>query len=281
VLCNYVFIVVLCFYSHITEFFNCFKTELGCQNFQVVFRYVKLYVQSVGSLNYGGQCSGRSRVVIVAAGKSTRMSGTDKIFASLAGQPVILRVLQPFIDCIRVDRIVVVLSDYNYDEGKELIAAQNWDKEVAVCLGGKRRQDSVLAGLKLLGDCDWVIVQDGARPMVTEDLIVDGLAAVKETGAAVAAVPATDTVKVANEKMIAYQTLPRENLWLCQTPQVFNYDMLVNAYRSTKAEVTDDAQVVELTGGKVKLYLGSYDNIKITNPGDLATAEMLWKRREQ
>ena len=218
--------------------------------------------------------------IIVAAGKSRRMLGTDKIFTPLAGQPVLLHVLQPFIDCQSIDRIVVVLNSRNYDEGKELIASQNWEKEVAVCIGGRRRQDSVLAGLQLLGDCDLVIVHDGARPLVTIDLIEDGLEAVKETGAAVAAMPATDTIKLADKKMIVSQTLARDSLWLCQTPQVFVYDLLIKAYREVTAEVTDDAQVVELAGGKVKFYMGSYDNIKITTPADLAMAEMLWKRRE-
>ena len=218
--------------------------------------------------------------IIVAAGKSKRMSGTDKIFAPLAGQPVLLRVLQPFIDCPGIDRIVVVLSSRNYDEGKELIVAQNWEKEVAVCIGGRRRQDSVLAGLKLLGDCDWVVIHDGARPLVTVDLIEQGLESAEETGAAVAAMPATDTIKIADKEMIARQTLPRDSLWLCQTPQVFSYDLLTKAYRKATDEVTDDAQIVELTGGKVKLYMGSYDNIKITTTADLAMAEMLWKRRK-
>ena len=218
--------------------------------------------------------------IIVAAGKSQRMSGTDKIFALLAGQPVLLRVLQPFIDCLGIDRIVVVLNNRNYDEGKELIVEQNWEKDVAVCIGGRRRQDSVLSGLKLLGDCDLVVIQDVARPMVTVGLIEDGLETAKETGAAIAAVPATDTIKMADEKMITQQTLPRDSLWLCQTPQVFIYDVLIKAYREATAEVTDDAQIVELAGGKVKLYMGSYDNIKITTPADLAIAEMLWKRRK-
>ena len=218
--------------------------------------------------------------IIVAAGKSQRMSGTDKIFAPLAGQPVLLRVLQPFIDCPSVDRIVVVLNNRNYDEGKELITEQNWEKEVAVCIGGRRRQDSVLAGLKLLGDCDYVVIQDGARPFVTIDLIERGIDAAMDTGAAVAAVPTTDTIKMADQDMIARQTLPRDNLWLCQTPQVFLYDVLIKAYREAITDVTDDAQIVELAGGTVKLYQGSYDNIKITTPADLAIAEVLWKRRK-
>jgi 2-C-methyl-D-erythritol 4-phosphate cytidylyltransferase len=116
--------------------------------------------------------------------------------------------------------------------------------------------------------------------MVTVGLIEDGLAAAEETGAAVAAVPATDTIKTADKDMIARETLPRDSLWLCQTPQVFDYDVLIKAYRKATAEVTDDAQIIELTGGKVKLYMGSYDNIKITTPADLAMAEMLWKRRK-
>jgi 2-C-methyl-D-erythritol 4-phosphate cytidylyltransferase len=116
--------------------------------------------------------------------------------------------------------------------------------------------------------------------MVTIGLIEDGLEAAKETGAAIAAVPATDTIKTADEKMIARETLPRDRLWLCQTPQIFLYGVLIKAYREATAEVTDDAQIVELTGGKVKLYMGSYDNIKITTPADLAIAETLWKRRK-
>jgi 2-C-methyl-D-erythritol 4-phosphate cytidylyltransferase len=218
--------------------------------------------------------------IIVAAGKSQRMSGTDKIFAPLAGQPVLLRVLQPFIDCQDIDRIVVVLNNRNYDEGKELIVEQNWEKEVAVCIGGRRRQDSVLAGLKLARDCDYVVIQDGARPFVTIDLIERGIDAAMESGSAVAAVPATDTIKIADKNMIVKQTLERDGLWICQTPQVFLYAALIRAYREATAEVTDDAQIVELAGGKVKLYQGSYDNIKITTPADLAVAEMLWKRRK-
>jgi 2-C-methyl-D-erythritol 4-phosphate cytidylyltransferase len=218
--------------------------------------------------------------IIVAAGKSQRMSGTDKIFAPLSGQPVLLRVLQPFIECQDIDRIVVVLNNRNYDEGKELIVEQNWEKEVAVCIGGRRRQDSVLAGLKLARDCDYVVIQDGARPFVTIDLIERGIDAAMESGSAVAAVPATDTIKIADKNMIVKQTLERDGLWICQTPQVFLYAALIRAYREATAEVTDDAQIVELAGGKVKLYQGSYDNIKITTPADLAVAEMLWKRRK-
>jgi len=218
--------------------------------------------------------------VIVGAGRSQRMGNVDKIFAPLAGQPVLLRVLQPFVECPSIDRIVVVLNGRNYDEGKELIVAQNWEKEVAVCIGGRRRQDSVLKGLKQLGVCDYVVIHDGARPLVTEDLIERGLKAVKETGAAIAAIPATDTIKLAHKEMITLWTLPRESLWMVQTPQFFQYDLLMKAYQEENEDVTDDAQLIELTGGKVKLYTGAYDNIKITTPADMAIAETLLKRQK-
>ncbi len=218
--------------------------------------------------------------VIVGAGRSQRMGNVDKIFAPLAGQPVLLRVLQPFVECPSIDRIVVVLNGRNYDEGKELIVAQNWEKEVAVCIGGRRRQDSVLKGLKQLGVCDYVVIHDGARPLVTEDLIERGLKAVKETGAAIAAIPATDTIKLAHKEMITLWTLPRESLWMVQTPQFFQYDLLMKAYQEENEDVTDDAQLIELIGGKVKLYTGAYDNIKITTPADMAIAETLLKRQK-
>ena len=218
--------------------------------------------------------------VIVAAGRSKRMGGVDKIFAPLAGQPVLLRALEPFLECPSIDRIVVVLNGRNYDEGKELIVAQNWEKEVAVCIGGRRRQDSVLKGLKQLGVCDYVVIHDGARPLVTIDLIEKGLKAAKETGAAIAALPATDTIKLAHKDMITLWSLPKDSLWLVQTPQVFQYELLIKAYQEATEDAADDAQLVELTGGKVKLYIGSYDNIKITTPTDMAIAEMLWKRQK-
>ena len=218
--------------------------------------------------------------VIVAAGRSQRMGNVDKIFALLDGEPALMRALRPFLECPGVDRIVVILNGRNYETGQELFAAHNWEKEVVVHMGGRRRQDSVLAGLKQLGDCDFVVIHDGARPMVTVNLIEQGLEAAQETGAAIAAVPATDTIKVAGKDMTVSSTLSRENLWQVQTPQVFRYDLLMKAYATVKQDVTDDAQMVELIGGKVKLYPGSYDNIKITTPADLAIAEMLWEQRK-
>ena len=219
--------------------------------------------------------------VIVAAGSSQRMGGADKVFALLGRKPVLSRVVEAFQGCSPIDRIVVVLSEQNLERGKQLVLKQGGAKIIDVCAGGRRRQDSVAAGLRRLGSCDWVVIHDGARPLVTVDLINRGLEAAKETGAAVAAVPVTDTIKLAGDDRIVHQTPPRQNLWAVQTPQVFRIDIITEAYRRAKSEVTDDASLVEQVGYKVKLYIGSYDNIKVTTPDDLALAEVLWQKYEK
>ncbi len=216
--------------------------------------------------------------IIAAAGESRRMGGIDKLFAPLGGKPALVRVLDAFASCDKVSQIVVVVSERNLERCRQLIAEKRYSKPIEVCVGGKRRQDSVAAGLKRLDDCRWVVVHDGARPLVTKELIEGGLEAAQETGAAVAAVPVTDTIKIAADDRIVRQTPPRQNLWAVQTPQVFRFDIIARAYEQAKDEVTDDASLVERLGHKVKLYTGSYDNIKITNADDLALAEVLLKK---
>jgi len=215
--------------------------------------------------------------IIAAAGESRRMDGIDKVFAPLGGKPVLSRVLDAFEKCGPVNQIIVVVSENNLAKCRGLIAENKYSKPIEVCVGGKRRQDSVAAGLKQLDECDWVVIHDGARPLVTKELIERGLEAAKETGAAVAAVPVTDTVKVAGDDMIVRQTLPRQNLWAVQTPQVFRVVIISKAYQKATGEVTDDASLVEQLGNKVKLYIGSYDNIKITSASDLLVVEALLK----
>jgi len=205
------------------------------------------------------------------------MNGIDKVFAPLGGKPVLSRVLDAFEECELISQIVVVVSKDNLAKCRQLIAENKYSKPVEVCGGGKRRQDSVAAGLKRLKECDRVVIHDGARPLVTKELIEEGLEAAKETGAAIAAVPVTDTVKVAGDDMIVRQTLPRQNLWAVQTPQVFRVDIISKAYQKATGEVTDDASLVEQLGNKVKLYMGSYDNIKITSASDLLVVEALLK----
>ena len=216
--------------------------------------------------------------VIVAAGGSQRMGGVDKVLALLGGKPVLARTIDVFQNCSSIDQIVIVLSEQNLERGKRLVAEQGWLKVTDVCLGGRRRQDSVVTGLSRLSNCEWVVIHDGARPLLTVDLIEQGLVEARETGAAIAAVPVTDTIKVARDDRIAHQTPPRQNLWAVQTPQVFGYPVITEAYRQAKGEVTDDASLVEQLGYKVKLYMGSYDNIKITTPNDLILAEVLWQK---
>jgi 2-C-methyl-D-erythritol 4-phosphate cytidylyltransferase len=156
-----------------------------------------------------------------------------------------------------------------------------WSKVTEVCLGGKRRQDSVAAGLDRVDDCDWVVIHDGARPLVTVDLIEKGLAAARETGAAIAAVPVTDTVKIVDDAEIALRTPERRHLRAVQTPQIFRFDIIKKACEQVSEDVTDDASLVERLGYKVKLYPGSYDNIKVTTPDDLALAEAILKKYDK
>lgn len=230
---------------------------------------------------YNQVMSAKTKVgaVIVAAGGSQRMGGVDKVMALLGGEPVLARTIDAFQNSSSIDQIVIVLSEQNLEPGKRLIAERGWSKVTEVCLGGRRRQDSVVAGLSRLKDCHWVVIHDGVRPLLTEDLIDRGLAEAEATGAAVAAVPVTETIKVVGDDRIVHQTPPRQNLWAVQTPQVFRYPMIAEAYRQAKGEVPDDASLVEQLGYKVKLYIGAYDNIKITTPDDLALAEILWHKR--
>ncbi len=216
--------------------------------------------------------------VIAAAGSSQRMDGADKVFALLGGEPILARVVGAFQRCNPVDQIVVVLSEQNLERGQQLVTEQGWSKVSDVCVGGRRRQDSVAAGLRRLSNCDWVVIHDGARPLVTVDLINRGLEAAKETGAAVAAVPVMDTIKLAGDDRIVHQTLPRQNLWAVQTPQVSGIKIITEAYSRANGDVTDDASLVEQLGRRVKIYMGSYDNIKITTPDDLALAKVLWQK---
>ena len=206
------------------------------------------------------------------------MGGVDKLFALLGGKPVLARVLDTFEQCQSVDRIVVVVSQENLERCQQLVAEQGWSKVTEVCVGGKLRQDSVAAGLSRLRECDWVVIHDGARPLVTADLIDRGLETARETGAAIAGVPVTDTIKIADDDRLVQRTPPRRNLWAVQTPQVFRFDIIAKAYRQAKGEVTDDATLVEQLGYKVKLYMGAYDNIKVTTPDDLAVAEVLCQK---
>ena len=229
-----------------------------------------------GNISKGKVCA-----IIVAAGESQRMEGTDKILAILGGKPVLSWSIEAFENSSNVDRIVLVNSQKNKDTVQCLVIDHKWTKVAEVCTGGQRRQDSVAAGLALVHGCEWVIIHDGARPFITRDLIDRGLVAALETGAAVAAVPVTDTIKVAGDDHFVVETPPRSALWAAQTPQIFRFDIIEEAYRKSSGEATDDAALVEQIGYRVKLYPGAYENIKITTPRDLEIAELWLKGHGQ
>ena len=137
----------------------------------------------------------------------------------------------------------------------------------------------VFQGLKKMPVCDWIIIHDGARPFLTASLLGNGLEAARQTGSAAAAVPVKDTIKLTDNEGTVIETLHRRNLWSVQTPQIFRSDIITKAFEITTEEVTDDASMVEKIGYKVKLYMGSYVNIKITTPEDMITANTIAKDR--
>ena len=218
--------------------------------------------------------------IIVAAGRGERMWGIDKIFALLGGTSVLERVAGVFEDSPNVDYIVIVLNPDSLERGKHLLDGKKFPKLGRIVPGGLRRQDSVEAGLKALPACRWVVIHDGARPLVSAELITAGLEAAQETGAAIAAVPVVDTIKSADDNNYVNKTLDRFRLWAVQTQQVFRFDIIKEGYDKASGDVTDDAELVEALGYGVKLYMGAYDNIKLTTPADLALAEALWQQKE-
>jgi len=220
----------------------------------------------------------KAAAIIVAAGRGERMGGKNKMFAPLAGKPVLAWVVDTFQKCNLIDRVVIVLAGDDLEKGKELAKKQGWSKVTDICPGGEERQASVAAGLGKLEGCRWVVIHDGARPLVTESLIKNGIEVARDCGAAVAAVPVTDTIKLVDHEGFVMGTPPRKSLWAVQTPQVFHFDIITEAHQKAEAMVTDDASLVEMLGYKVKLFMGSYDNIKITTQSDLALAEILVQR---
>jgi len=213
--------------------------------------------------------------IIAAAGRGRRFGEGDKLFAPLAGRPLIAHTLMAFEVCRAVDTVVLVLAEENLERGCHLVDAAGFDKVAVICPGGPRRQDSVRMGLEALPECRWVVVHDGARPLVTAALIEAGLAAAAETGAAIAAVPLADTLKEATEDGLVTRTLDRRNLWAAQTPQVFDCELLREAHRRAEGEATDDAALVEALDRRVKVFPGSPRNLKVTTAADLALAQAL------
>lgn len=227
--------------------------------------------------------SSKSRVaaVIVAAGSSQRMQGINKTWALLGERPLLAHSISAFEQSGLIDDLVVVLAKDALSEGQRLHEQEGWRTICALTPGGARRRDSVLAGLEALAPApDYVLIHDGARPFITRSLIEQGLVAARKHGAATAAVPVKDTIKRAGPDMLVLETLARAALWSTQTPQVFAYDLILAAHRAIDPawDATDDAALVERAGHPVTLFMGAYENIKITTPDDLLIAEAMLKR---
>jgi 2-C-methyl-D-erythritol 4-phosphate cytidylyltransferase len=226
----------------------------------------------------GGTASVRAAAVIAAAGQSARMEGLDKLFAPLLGKPLLAHTLFAFESAPQIEAIVLVLSQDSLLRGKALVKEHRFQKVCAICPGGLRRQDSVWNGLQRVPPLPWVAVHDGARPCLTPEVIARGLEEAARFGSAVAAVPVNDTIKVVADGQVR-ETPDRSKLWAVQTPQVFQREALLDAYRRFRdTPVTDDASLMERAGHPVHIYLGSSTNIKVTNPEDLAIAETLLRR---
>jgi 2-C-methyl-D-erythritol 4-phosphate cytidylyltransferase len=220
--------------------------------------------------------------VVVAAGRSRRF-GRDKLFMSLGGWPVLTWSLRVFEASSVVSSIVLVLGEDRLADGRNLLEQYRWRKLQDVCVGGRRRQDSVWNGVQRVAeDVEWVAVHDGARPFITVELIERGFGVAREIGAAVAAVPIKDTVKVVERGQLIERTPPRATLWAAQTPQITRRQHLIDAYISNDgADATDDAEILERAGRPVAVFESSYENLKITTREDLAVARHLARARQR
>jgi len=224
----------------------------------------------------------QSSAIIAAAGSSRRMEGRDKLWTPLAGRITLARTIDVFEASPFIDTIVLVLNSERIDDVSRLCQQEGWSKITSIVEGGMRRQDSVRRGLENLATLSptpqWVMIHDGARPLVTQNILEAGLIAAKKCGAAIAAVPVKDTIKQVEQGWIT-STLDRSQLWAIQTPQVFSFPLIYHAYQtaSIQQEFTDDAALLEHLGKRVAIFRGSYSNIKITTQEDLLIAEALIK----
>jgi 2-C-methyl-D-erythritol 4-phosphate cytidylyltransferase len=223
--------------------------------------------------------------IIVAAGLGKRMQHRlPKVFLPLGRRPLLAHTLAPFEQCPLVREIMIVVPrGYEVRCWREIVEQYSCRKVSAVIHGGRERQDSVYAALKLLPPTTGLVaIHDGARPLVTTVIIARSIRVACRYGAAVTAMPVKDTIKQVKGGRIA-ATLRRSELWAMQTPQVFRYPLVRRAYdqaRRRRVTATDDAFLVEQTGQAVAVVEGSYENIKVTTPEDLAMAETLLRWRK-
>lgn len=231
-------------------------------------------------------------LVVAAAGYGTRLDlGLPKQYVPLLGIPMLQRTLNTLATCPAVDALVVVVNEPDMEYCESELLQERIEKVVRITAGGDERALSVRNGLDALaeaGTWDLVGVHDGARPLVTcEDITrtVEALAADERLAGAVLGIPTSDTVKLVDEEGVVIATPERRTVWRAQTPQIFRWDALVDAYAKTSADdllrSTDDASLVEARGGRVIMVKGSPENFKVTDRVDLRHAEQILAERRR
>ena len=225
--------------------------------------------------------------VVLAAGAGKRMhSDVHKQYMMLAGRPVLFYALQAFAESAVTDIVAVVgAGEIDYCR-KEIVEKYHIQKVCAVVEGGRERYHSVYEGLKAADGSDYVLIHDGARPLVTADIISRSIACVREGDSCVVGMPVKDTIKVVGADGFAKETPKRSSLWQIQTPQTFPYGRIREAYEKVMAQgdsaVTDDAMMLETAfGEQVRVIEGSYQNLKITTPEDIMAAELYLNRKSE
>ena len=217
-------------------------------------------------------------VVIVSAGRGSRMKADiNKQFLKLKGKEVIAHTIDKFYNNKNIDQIVVVVKEDEADFFRRNIIDKYGYKNIKIAFGGKERQDSVFNGLKAVNErCDIVLIHDGARPFVTDEIIKNSIECAKKNKCVIVGVPVKDTIKIINKDNEVCDTPNRSTLWSIQTPQVFEYLSIIKAHKIAKEKSyygTDDSMLMEYLGYNVKVIEGSYNNIKITTPEDLKIGE--------
>lgn len=223
--------------------------------------------------------------IVLAAGKGARMnSSVHKQYLLIQDKPVLYYSLKVFEECPFMDEVILVTGRGEEEYCKShIVDLYGFHKVRRIVPGGGERYASVYEGLQAIDDCTYVYIHDGARPFISQEILQRAHQGVREYDACVVGMPVKDTIKISDSSGFAESTPRRDLVWMVQTPQVFVYSLIKNAYskimEEKSPEVTDDAMVLErVTGRKVRLIPGSYDNIKITTPEDLSIAETFCKK---
>lgn len=217
--------------------------------------------------------------IILGAGAGTRMKADkSKLLLEINGKTVLERTVETFSKIKEINEIIVVCRESDLDSFENVLSPYN----VSYCFGGETRQQSVMNAVETIDECDYLLIHDGARPLITEKEITDTLTSAIQNGAAAVGVMVKDTIKVIDSNYQIVSTPDRSSLVSIRTPQIFEFKMYVDAVEKAKADgkdFTDDCQLIEYFGKPVFTVIGDYDNIKITTPEDLPMAEGVLKMR--